>query len=87
MQGFLDELPFVKHRLYSVRAVDDPFLTEVTADGIPIDAASTVDLRLGNVRYVGLAKMVVYTLYIVHTYSTEFTEFTEFTDKAFSQNV
>jgi len=35
-----------------------------------IDAASTVDLRLGNIRYVGLARMVVYTFYIVHTYCT-----------------
>uniref|UniRef100_A0A7S3QPF6 Uncharacterized protein n=1 Tax=Dunaliella tertiolecta TaxID=3047 RepID=A0A7S3QPF6_DUNTE len=43
--AFLDETPFVKHRLYSVKAVDDPFLTEITPDGVPIDAASTVDLR------------------------------------------
>jgi len=52
VQAFLDELPFVQHRLYSVRAVEDPFLTEVTPDGVPIDAATTVDLRIGSTKYV-----------------------------------
>lgn len=49
-QAFLDAAPFLRNRLCTVRAVEDPFLTEVTVDGIPIDAASTSDLRRGGVK-------------------------------------
>ena len=47
---FLDQQPFLRTRLVQRRAVDDPFLLEVTADGIPIEEATTCDLRRGERR-------------------------------------
>ncbi|EFJ48469.1 hypothetical protein VOLCADRAFT_90723 [Volvox carteri f. nagariensis] len=49
--GFLDELPFLRSRLTFTRAADDPFLSEVTPDGIPIEEATTCDLRRGGQRF------------------------------------
>ncbi|GFR44089.1 hypothetical protein Agub_g5251, partial [Astrephomene gubernaculifera] len=40
---FLDELPFLRSRLTFGKAADDPFLAEVTPDGIPIEEATTCD--------------------------------------------
>ncbi|GLI67280.1 hypothetical protein VaNZ11_011465, partial [Volvox africanus] len=49
--GFLDELPFMRTRLTFSRAAEDPFLAEVTPDGIPIEEATTCDLRRGGQRF------------------------------------
>ncbi len=46
--SFLDSLPFLRSRLTFTRAADDPFLIEITPDGIPIEEATTCDLRRGG---------------------------------------
>eukprot|EP00798_Chlamydomonas_sp_ICE-L_P014827 gene14827-20880_t len=43
--AFLDQLSFLRSRLQQKKAADDPFLVEVTPDGIPIEEATTCDLR------------------------------------------
>jgi len=48
--GFLDGLVFLSSRLVSRRAADDPFLMEVTPDGVPIEEATAMDLRRGGHR-------------------------------------
>ncbi len=48
---FLDQQPFLRTRLVNSRAVDDPFLLEVTPDGIPIEEATTCDMRRGGMRF------------------------------------
>ncbi|KAG2429849.1 hypothetical protein HXX76_010631 [Chlamydomonas incerta] len=49
--GFLDSLPFLRSRLSFGKAADDPFLVELTPDGIPIEEATTCDLRRGGQRF------------------------------------
>ena len=46
--AFLDDLAFLRTRLVSSKAVSDPFLVEVTPDGIPMEEATTCDLRRGE---------------------------------------
>jgi hypothetical protein len=46
--AFLDSVPFLRNRLTFTRAAEDPFLVEVTPDGIPIEEATTCDLRRGR---------------------------------------
>ncbi|KAJ9520959.1 hypothetical protein QJQ45_014152 [Haematococcus lacustris] len=50
-QAFLDAQPFMRLRLEGLRAVDDPFLLSVTPDGIPLEEASTPELRRGSHRF------------------------------------
>ncbi|KXZ53645.1 hypothetical protein GPECTOR_6g562 [Gonium pectorale] len=49
--SFLDALPFLRSRLSFGRAADDPFLAELTPDGVPIEEATTCDLRRGGQRF------------------------------------
>lgn len=49
--AFLDALPFLRSRLTFTKAAEDPFLCEVTPDGIPIEEATTCDLRRGGHRF------------------------------------
>ncbi|GAX74460.1 hypothetical protein CEUSTIGMA_g1909.t1 [Chlamydomonas eustigma] len=48
---FLDQQAFLSTRLIQTKAVDDPFLLDVTPDGIPIEEATTCDLRRGGMRF------------------------------------
>jgi collagen type II alpha len=48
MQAFLDTQPFLRLRLHEQKAVEDPFLPDVTPDGIPIEEATSTDLRRGE---------------------------------------
>jgi hypothetical protein len=48
LQAFLDVQPFLRLRLHEQKAVEDPFLPDVTPDGIPIEEATSTDLRRGE---------------------------------------
>ncbi|CAD7701922.1 unnamed protein product, partial [Ostreobium quekettii] len=46
--AFLDGVPCLKPRLREFRAVQDPFLKSLTPHGIPIEEATSLDLRRGG---------------------------------------
>lgn len=46
--AFIDHLAFLRSRMTFTTAVTDPFLIEVTSDGVVIEEASTCDLRRGG---------------------------------------
>lgn len=46
--AFIDHLAFLRSRMTFTTAVTDPFLIEVTSDGMVIEEASTCDLRRGG---------------------------------------
>lgn len=48
-QAFLDQQPFLRSRLHGgTKCSEDPFLCALTPDGIPIEEATTTDLRRGG---------------------------------------
>eukprot|EP00798_Chlamydomonas_sp_ICE-L_P007789 gene7789-979_t len=48
---FIDDYTFLKGRMLNLRPVDDPFLVELTPDGVAIEEATTMDLRRGRQRF------------------------------------
>lgn len=45
---FLDDRAFLSDRMMNQKASEDPFLVEITADGVPIEEVSDMDIRRGE---------------------------------------
>ncbi|MEW5314079.1 MAG: hypothetical protein WDW38_005602 [Sanguina aurantia] len=67
--AFIDHLAFLRSRMTFTTAVTDPFLIEVTSDGVVIEEASTCDLRRGGMRFTSDALRIRMARKVLAAYS------------------